>query len=133
AARGRVCAVVVTYHPDHDFPARLNRIVPQVAATFIVDNGSSDAEMTMLRGLAAGGTITLACNLENLGVATALNIGVRRAIALGFTWALLLDQDTEVAHDWVERLVATHASCPDGDRIAIVGSRFRDTQGQSSE
>ncbi len=45
AARGQVCAVVVTYHPDDDFPARLSRIVPQVAATFIVDNGSSDAEM----------------------------------------------------------------------------------------
>jgi len=43
AARGQVCAVVVTYHPDHDFPARLTRIAPQVAATFIVDNGSSDA------------------------------------------------------------------------------------------
>ena len=133
AARGQVCAVVVTYHPDHDFPARLSRIVPQVAATFIVDNGSSDAEMAMLRDVAAGGAVTLVCNLENLGVATALNIGVRRAIALGFTWALLLDQDTEVDHDMVERLVGTHASCPDADRIAIVGSRFRDTKGQSSE
>src|SRR3984893_2476641 len=135
AARGQVCAVVVTYHPDHDFPARLSRIVPQVAAAFIVDNGSSDAAIKMLRGVAAGagGAVTFVCNLENLGVATALNIGVRRALAEGFTWALLLDQDTEVDHDMVERLVATHASCPDGDRIAIVGSRFRDTKGQPSE
>ena len=35
AARGQVCAVVVTYHPDHEFPARLRRIVPQVGTTFI--------------------------------------------------------------------------------------------------
>jgi rhamnosyltransferase len=133
AARRHVCAVVVTYHPDHDFPARLSRILPQVAATFIIDNGSSDAEMNMLRGVAAGGAVTLVCNLENLGVATALNIGARRAVAEGFTWALLLDQDTEVDHDMVDGLAATHASCPDGDRIAIVGSRFRDTKGQSSE
>src|SRR5258708_17120000 len=33
----------------------------------------------------------------------------------------------------VERLAATHASFPDGDRIAIVGSRFRDPKGQSVE
>jgi len=85
AARGQVCAVVVTYHPDHDFPARLGRVVPQVAATFIVDNGSSDAEMKMLRGVAAGGA-TLICNLENLGVAAALNIGARRALAEGFAF-----------------------------------------------
>jgi len=133
AARGKVCAVVVTYHPDQDFPARLSRILPQVAATFIIDNGSSDAEMKMLRGVADDGAATLVCNLENLGVATALNIGARRALADGFTWSLLLDQDTEVDHDMVEKLVATHASCPDGDPIAIVGSRFRDTQGQSIE
>jgi rhamnosyltransferase len=133
AAAHEVCAVVVTYHPDHDFPARLARIVPQVAATFIVDNGSSDEEMKLLRGAAAGGAATLVCNLENLGVATALNIGARRALAEGFTWALLLDQDTEVDHDMVERLVAAHASCPDGERIAIVGSRFRGSQGQSLE
>jgi rhamnosyltransferase len=133
AARGQVCAVVVTYHPDRDFPARLSRILPQVAATFIVDNGSSDHEMTMLRGAAAGGAATLVGNLENLGVAAALNIGARRAAAGGFTWALLLDQDTAVDRDMVERLVATHASCPDGDRIAIVGSRFRQPTGQPSE
>jgi rhamnosyltransferase len=133
AAHGQVCAVVVTYHPDRDFPARLRRIAPQVAATFIVDNGSSDTELRMLRGAAAGGAAALICNLENLGVATALNIGARGAVAEGFTWALLLDQDTEVDHDMVETLLATHASCPDAGRIAIVGSRFRDLKGQSQE
>lgn len=133
AARTDVCAVLVTYHPDQDFPSRLNRIVPQVAATFIVDNGSSVAETNMLRGLAAGGTTGLICNLDNLGIATALNIGARRALAEGFTWALLLDQDTQVDHDMVAALLATHASCPDGDRVAIVGSSFRGPAGQSNE
>src|SRR5260370_27819679 len=89
--------------------------------------------MNMLHGVAAQGVATLVCNRQNLGVAAALNIGARRALAQGFTWAVLLDQDTEVDHDMVERLVATHASCPDGDGIAIVGSRFRDTKGQSLE
>jgi rhamnosyltransferase len=133
AARGQVCAVVVTYHPDQQFPARLRRIVPQVGTTFIVDNGSSDAGMQMLRGAAAGAAATLVCNFENLGIATALNIGARRAVAEGFAWALLLDQDTEVDHDMVESLLATHASFPDGDRVAIVGTRFRDTTGHSIE
>src|SRR5260370_26202637 len=90
AARGPVCAVVVTYHPDHDFPSRLSRIAPQVAATFIVDNGSSDAEVRMLRGVAAGGAATLVCNLQTLAVATPLNIRVRRALADGFICPLPL-------------------------------------------
>jgi rhamnosyltransferase len=133
AARGRVCAIVVTYHPDDGFAARLGRIVPQVAATFIVDNGSTGTGMTMLRGAAAGATVALICNSENLGVATALNIGARRALAEGFTWALLLDQDTEVDPDMVDGLLAAHASCAGVDRIIIVGSRFRDTHGPSVE
>ena len=82
-AREYVCAVVVTYHPERDFPDRLCRILPQVAATFIIDNGSSDDEMNMLHGVAAQGVATLVCNRENLGVAAALNIGARRALAQG--------------------------------------------------
>jgi len=124
---------VVTYHPDHRFAARLSRVVAQVAATFIVDNGSSDSELDLLRGAAADGAATLICNGENLGIAAALNIGVRRALAAGGAWVLLLDQDTEIDPDMVERLLAAEGSHPDGDRIAIVASRFRDTTGHSVE
>ncbi len=131
--RRDVCAVVVTYHPDNGFPARLSRIVPQLDATVIVDNGSSDAQLRMLRELSAYPSVTLICNFENLGIAHALNIGVQRALANGYSWALLLDQDTLVDQDMVEQLLAALASCPDGSRVAAVGSRFRDTNGRSIE
>ena len=67
--RRHACAVVVTYHPDNGFPARLSRIVPQLDATVIVDNGSSDAELRMLRELSTYPSVTLICNFENLGIA----------------------------------------------------------------
>jgi rhamnosyltransferase len=129
-ARGQVCAVVITFHPDSGFPARLNHIVPQVGATVIVDNGSSEAGSTMLRELSAGPSLTVVYNFENLGIARALNIGVQRALADGYSWALLLDQDTQVDDDMVDRLLATHASCL-GERVAVIGSRFRDSVGLS--
>jgi rhamnosyltransferase len=126
--RGQVCAVLVTFHPDSGFPARLNRIVPQVGATVIVDNGSSEAGSKMLRELSAGPSVIF--NSANLGIARALNIGVERALADGYSWALLLDQDTEVDEDMVDRLLAIHASGL-GERVAVIGSRFRDTTGLS--
>jgi rhamnosyltransferase len=132
-ARGNVCAVLVTYHPDSEFPARLSRIIPQVGGTVIVDNGSCDMSSRMLRELSAGSTLTLINNLENLGIARALNLGAQHALAHGYSWALLLDQDTDVDEDMVERLLATHASCPYGDRLAVVGSRFRDSNGRPAE
>jgi len=127
-ARGQVCAVLVTYHPDSGFPARLSRIVPQVGATVIVDNGSTDAGLKMLRELSAAPAPTLVFNFENLGIARALNIGVQRALAGGYSWALLLDHDTLVDEDMVDRLLATLATCR-GERVAVLGSRFRDTHG----
>jgi len=128
-----VCAVVVTYHPNCQLPARISRVLPQVGALVIVDNGSGDAELQMLRELAANPLITVVLNLDNLGIARALNIGIQRAVALGFTWVLLLDQDTCVDDDMVQTLFAVHAAFPDRDRLAVVGSAFRDVNAAAQE
>ena len=121
-----VCAIAVTYHPDSDFVAQISSVLPQVGALVIVDNGSAAAEVEMLRQLAANSMITLVLNADNLGIARALNMGVERAAALGFAWALLLDQDSIADADMVQTLLAVHAAFPDRERLAVVGSGFRD-------
>jgi len=125
-----VCAVVVTYHPDSEFPERVARIVPQVGSLVIVDNGSDEAELEMLREITAHPSITLVANAENLGVARALNIGMQRA-ALNSSWALLLDQDSRVDADMVQSLLAVYAAFPDQDHLAVIGSGFRDPDGET--
>ena len=128
-----VCAILVTYHPDAEFPARLRSIARQAAALVIVDNGSDDAELRMLREIAADPAITLISNTANLGIAAALNIGIRCAATLEFRWALLFDQDSLVDGDMVETLCSAADSFPDGGRLAIVGSRYRDRHGEPTE
>src|ERR1700731_1621571 len=46
-----VCAIVVTYHPDAELPERLSRILFQVRALVIVDNGSGETAVRTLRDL----------------------------------------------------------------------------------
>jgi rhamnosyltransferase len=121
-----VCAVMITYHPDEALPDRLERIHPQVNRVIIVDNGSTDAERHMLRDLAPNPAIEVLFNAENLGVARALNIGIQRALALGYSSVLLLDQDSCVADDMIESLLAAHASFPDNERLAVIGSGFKE-------
>jgi len=130
-----VCAVVVTHHPDHDFLGRLQRVLPQVGSTVIVDNGSSADAVTMLRAAATSPTVTVIHQSHNLGLAQALNAGVRHARTAGRRWALLLDQDTRVDADMVDTLLAVHASLggADAQRTAIIGSRFRDTHERPAE
>jgi rhamnosyltransferase len=131
-----VCAVIVTYHPDAGFPARLQRVLGQAGAVIIVDNGSGEPSATRLRELPPDGRVEIDYNGENLGIATALNRGVRRAAARGFDWALLLDQDTLPDEDMVEHLLAAAAACvagASGAEPAVIGSRYRDTHGRGAE
>jgi hypothetical protein len=65
-----VCAIAVTFHPDPEFPARLGRILGQVGALVIVDNGSGGAAVGMLRELAMNPLITLVLNLDNLSASS---------------------------------------------------------------
>ncbi len=125
-----VCVAVVTYHPDSGLPDRLARLVPQVGATVIIDNGSNEVCLAMLRAVTAADGIALFDNGKNLGIARALNIGVEYALSRGFSWALLMDQDSQVDDDMVEQLLAAQASFPDVEQLAIVGSRYRDTSGR---
>jgi rhamnosyltransferase len=131
--RPDVCAIVVTFYPDAEFAARLRRISPQVGAVVIVDNGSGDIALAMLDELVLHPFVSLIRNGQNLGVARALNIGVERAASLGFTWTLLLDQDTVVAADMVEALASLYDSFPDGERLAIIGSGFTDAENHPIE
>ncbi len=121
-----VYGVVVTYHPDAGFPARLREISSQVSALVVVDNGSADTEVAMLREVASLPGISLILNAENLGIARALNIGVARASALGYRWALLLDQDSRVQHDLLDTLLAVYESFPAKEALAVIGSGYRD-------
>jgi rhamnosyltransferase len=121
-----VCGVVVTYHPDPGFPARLSSISSQVDAMVIVDNGSADAEVGMLRAASAQGGMSLILNSENLGIARALNLGVQQAAILGYRWILLLDQDSRVHDDLLDALLAVYDSFPEKEHLALIGSGYRD-------
>jgi rhamnosyltransferase len=121
-----VCAIVVTYHPDAAVPNRLNSLLLQVGTIVIVDNGSADAERNMLREAAADPKIELVFNLENLGLARALNIGIQRAHALGYSRVLLLDQDSRCDREMVRTLLGIEASFPDRERLAVIGSNYDD-------
>ena len=133
AEKPAVCAIVVTYHPDQDFGARLARVMCQVMATIIVDNGSAEPAASLLRTLCAAPGMTLIANGVNLGIARALNQGLRHALDSGYAWALLLDQDTVVDRTLVATLLATHASYPEPRRIAAVGARFTDSHDRPAE
>ncbi len=126
SSRCRVCAVIVTYHPDPALLLRLlDAIVPQVTWVVVVDNGSA----LDLPRLLADRSVTLLPLGENLGVAAGFNRGIAWAETHGAEQVLLLDQDSVPAPDMVGQLQAALAGLLDrGEAVATVGARARDPQ-----
>ena len=127
-----VCAIVVTYHPDSAFPERMEAVAEQVGAIAIVDNGSVGDGADMLRRLATRLPITLHMNEANRGLACALNWGVAWARDKGYSWVLLLDQDSRPARSMVEVLLEAYRAAPRTQRIAVVGPRHWDPATRAS-
>lgn len=69
----------------------------------VVDNGSADKSVSAIRERFPA--VTVLENGENLGFTGGNNVGLRYALAQGADYGLLLNNDTEVAPDFLRRLV----------------------------
>ncbi len=122
SAGNSVCAIVVAYHPQ---PAQLQRLLklisPQVRQILLVNNGGTSPAMADTNNtefIDAG---------DNIGVASALNLGIRHAQAQYASHVLLLDQDSEPAPDMVEQLIAAEqAALMQGVAVAACGPQYVD-------
>lgn len=85
----------------------------------VVDNGSSDDSVPRL--LAAHPGLWLLETGSNLGFAGGNNVGIRAALAAEADIVLLLNNDTTVAPDWLERFVDASRTLPEG---SVLGAKI---------
>lgn len=123
-----VCAVVVTYHPDAAVLENLSAIRPQVQGLLVVDNGSSEERLNHLRRGAREVGFTLIENGDNLGIATALNIGAKWAQSEGYTWLALFDQDSTAPPDFIDTMCRAYDTNRRRDRVALLVPRYIDSR-----
>ncbi|WP_396329932.1 glycosyltransferase family 2 protein [Burkholderia anthina] len=121
----RTGVVIVFYRPDHGCVARANRLA-KVWPCVVVDNTESVSTPDAL-GLDA--CVDYVANGANLGIATALNQGIERLIAMGCRSALLFDQDSEPSDELLIELPRTLATARMRDRrVALVGPAYEDAR-----
>lgn len=71
----------------------------------IVDNASADGSLAELeKAYALDGQVSVVSAGANLGFAGGTNLGIRCALAQGAEWILLLNNDTEVPADFLDRM-----------------------------
>ena len=82
----------------------------------VLDNASRDGTPTAVH--AAYPDVLVIENGANLGFAAGNNVGLHYALNHGYDYALLLNNDTEVAPDFLSQMIATAESDP---MIGVVG------------
>ncbi len=118
-----VCAVIVTYHPSGAMLEILPRVLAQVDGLVVVDNGSNADEIALLHAAKQTLGFQLIENGENLGIAEALNQGVRWAKSKDFRWVALFDQDSQISEGYMGHMFAAWRAHPDRERVGSVHPR----------
>ncbi len=125
---GAVGAIIVTYHPRSEQVQHLARIRAQVNVMIVVDNGSAAHELAELRNAQCKLQLTLIENGENLGIAAALNIGVREAQRQRCRWVVLFDQDSVVTDGFVSSMIAEFEAYRPHRKILQIVPRYIDPE-----
>lgn len=133
----KVAAIIVSYNPDNNLLDSVKLLINQVERIIIVDNGSESEKkknINLIRNIDEK-KIEVIFNEENLGIATALNIGVRLALKQGYKWVLTMDQDSKVSKNMVDKMLEVYNSIDEKERrdILSIFPNFVDERIQSIE
>jgi rhamnosyltransferase len=119
---GKLCAIMVTYNPDAALERNIRAMLPQVDKLIIVDNGSALPIRAHIETIASSCAVQVIWNNENLGLATALNIGIQSALGThDFAWIATFDQDSRVSAGFSDAMLQAHLACPYRERVGIIG------------
>jgi glycosyltransferase involved in cell wall biosynthesis len=87
----------------------LAALAPQVGKLIIVDNGSSAESLEPVEAAAQRLGATVVHLGSTLGIATALNTGLRFAREQGFRWLATFDQDSQATTGMIEEMARAFA------------------------
>jgi len=115
-----ISVVIVNWNSRDDLAECLESLEKQTDQEFgtvVVDNGSVDGSIELVRERFPG--VTLIENHENVGFAEACNRGIEQAQG---AWIALLNNDATAAPNWIEE--QRKAARAGGDRLGMLQSRL---------
>lgn len=121
----RIAAVIVTYHPKAELIENLTAISYSVKHTYVIDNGS-DLDNKALEDAERLSNVTLVRIGRNMGIAYALNCGVKLALASEIDWVLTLDQDSLLTAGAISRMMETYATYTNKELVGILSPNHYD-------
>lgn len=117
--------MVVTFRPEHAVIKKILDYTRYVDFLIVADNTDTN-DLSAAFYQQAGDKLEYIGMAGNEGIAKALNVGASRAIAKGYPWLLMLDQDSilsETTYRDLKRLAAVHGQANVGIISATPVSR----------
>ena len=92
----RICCLIVTFRCGDKVIPTFRSVVRQVERVIFIENGSGDDTPAVLDSLQreSGESVEVIALEKNRGIAGALNVGMARAMSLGYRWVLTMDHDS---------------------------------------
>lgn len=107
----KACIIVLNYNGFSDTKECIDSIFENIKLEkneiIVVDNGSSEDEIVLLRDLCENKKIHLIETHKNLGYAGGNNVGIQYAIAQKFDYICILNNDTIVVKDFLTPCMET--------------------------
>lgn len=132
-----IACIIVTYNPNNEFMECFNSLINQVDYIYIVDNSSSKESLEVLYYIESvfKNKVSLILNDENLGIATALNIGIKKALNDNSRWILTMDQDSKASPNMIAKILEVYNTINENERkdILSIFPNFVDKRVQSIE
>ena len=123
-----ICAVLITYNPSPGVIKNVQVLSEQVSHVVIVDNTPHADTPAVVADLELLDRCEVIRNRKNLGIATALNIGIQRAISLGCEWIFTFDQDSQVTGGYTEKMLRAYEEASRGSKMGMVFPAYRDAR-----
>jgi len=115
-----ICAIIISYNCDEKIMLGIENIKNQVDYIIIIDNGSKVESLQLLKNIEGTNNIGIIYNIDNMGIAYALNQGVKYAQNHGFTWIVTLDQDSIATNGMIKNMLNVHNSLREDQKLKIL-------------
>ena len=122
----RICAVVVTFFPTEEVAENIVVLKEQIDHIVIVDNGSGFSGRKILSHFDGDPKVKVVYNSKNVGLAAALNIGVKYARDIGHEWIATFDQDSRATNGMIRTMMKNYERYPGRERVGILAPSCRE-------
>lgn len=119
------CSVIITYNPDASVANNIRKIASISYKVVIVDNASCNFSSLLKTLRNEISNLCIIENLSNLGIAKALNIGIKSALEFSPKWIFTFDQDSLPSDDFLSAYNIALSNLP-ADTVGLLSCGFSD-------